>query len=333
MKNVPSRAAQWTPGSVTARRSRTILVTFAVAALLSTAVFSGLNGIAAKVLYRDAHFDAFGLLAARGAWTLPLAAALAWIARPERMPSAADWWRLSLLAFCYGPMACGFIALGAQYTSGAHLSILLSLAPPLTAVAGAALLGERVDRLRVLALAIGVGGAVLLASTRSSTGSSLTGDLLLIVTLAGVAMMFVLIRRLAPHYNVIFLTGIYGVMAMTEILFMGILGGGASSMVRVWQSSPTALWFFGVLVLGMSTCVPIAQTYAMRTIGAGTASMLSSYGALIVGLVASVVILHERIEPAGMLAATLIALSIGLALVPTREPKSSEAAIPAEATP
>jgi drug/metabolite transporter (DMT)-like permease len=171
----------------------------AVAALLVTAVFAGLNGVSMKLLYRDSHFDAFGLLAARGVWTVPLMATLAWIARPAQMPGAADWWRILLLSLCYGPLACGFVALGAQYTSGAHVAILLSAAPPVTAVIGAALLGERVDRLRIFALAIGLAGAVLLATTRSSTGSGLLGDLLLVVTLCGVAMMFVLVRRLAPH--------------------------------------------------------------------------------------------------------------------------------------
>lgn len=294
---------------------------FAVALLLLTAVFGGLNGISSKALYRDAHFDAFGLLAARGIWTLPLAATLAWIARPDRMPSAADWWKIVALAFCYGPMACGFIALGAQYTSGAHLSVLLSLAPPLTAVVGAFVLGERVNRLRVLALAIGVAGAVLLATTRSASGSSVTGDLLIVVTLAGVSGIFVLIRRLAPYYNAIFLTGIMGTIAMVEISIMGILGGGAPAISRVWQDVPTALWFFGILVIGMSTLTPIAQAYAMRRVTSGTASMLSSYGGLIVGLIASVLVLHEQITLSGIASAALIALSIGLAL---RRPSTAE---------
>src|SRR6202021_2704139 len=116
----------------------------------------------------DAHFDAFGLIAARGAWTFPIFALLAYLARPERPLGAAEWRRFLAIGFCYGPIACGFLALGAQYTSGAHVSLLFSLAPPLTAVIGGVLLRERVDRLRLISLGIGLSGAAILAFTRST---------------------------------------------------------------------------------------------------------------------------------------------------------------------
>ena len=51
---------------------------------------------------------------------------IAYLARPEILPGPADLRRFALLGFCYGPLACGFLALGAQYTSGAHVSLLFS---------------------------------------------------------------------------------------------------------------------------------------------------------------------------------------------------------------
>src|SRR6202042_3057541 len=116
---------------------------FAVLAILTGAIFWGMNGIASKLLYRDANFDAFGLIAARGAWPFPIFPPLASLPRPDRPLAAAEWRRFIAIGFCYGPIACGFLALGAQYTSGAHVSLLFSLAPPLTAVLGGGLPRQR----------------------------------------------------------------------------------------------------------------------------------------------------------------------------------------------
>jgi drug/metabolite transporter (DMT)-like permease len=291
---------------------------FAVIAVLTAAVFWGLNGIASKLLYRDAHFDALGLIAARGVWSLPIFLTMAYAARPERLPGAADLRRLGMLGFCYGPIACGFLALGAQYTSGAHVSLFFSLAPPLTAVLGAAMLRERINALRALALAIGLAGAVLLATTRSATGSSLLGDALLIVQISGIAGSLVLTRSFGRRYSAVFLTGVFGSIGMAGIAFAGILGGGAHTILDVWRDPATALWFFGEIVLGLSIYSQVAQAYALRALGAGTTAVLASYGSLIVGLVAAIVILHERLAPAGIVAGMLMAVSLGLALVPVR---------------
>jgi drug/metabolite transporter (DMT)-like permease len=304
--------------SMTVRRSTALRTSFAVLAVLSAAVFWGLNGIASKLLYRDAHFDALGLVAARGTWSFPIFVAMAYLGRPARMPDAGDLRRFAALGLCYGPIACGFLALGAQYTSGAHVSLLFSLAPPLTAVLGGLLLRERVDRLRVVALTIGLAGAILLASTRSATGSGLAGDLLLMVQITGIALSIVLTRSFGRRYNAFFLTGCYGAIGMAALAIAGFVGGGASTIVQTWRDPATAWWFFGEIVLGLSIYGQVAQSYALRALGAGTTAVLAAYGSLIVGLIGALTILHERIAPAGYVATALVAVSLGLALVPVR---------------
>jgi drug/metabolite transporter (DMT)-like permease len=181
-------------------------------------------------------------------------------------------------------------------------------------VVGGVLLRERVDRLRVVALAIGLAGAVLLASTRSATGSSLGGDLLCMVQLVGIAFAVVITRSLALRYNALFLTGVFGTLGMAGIAIIGMAAGGAPTIVQTWRDPETAVWFFGEIVLGLSIYSQFAQSYALRVLPAGTTAMLSSYGSLIVGLAGAIVILHERLAPAGIVAAVLIAISLGLAI-------------------
>ena len=257
------------------------------------------------------------MLAARGVWTLPIFVLLAVVARPEQLPTANDWRRILALGLCYGPVACGFLALGAQYTSGAHISLLFSLAPPLTAVVGAFLLRERVEPVRVLALAIGLGGAILLASTRSASGSSPLGDLCMLAQILGITGTFVITRSLGRRYNALFLSGLYGAIGMLGILVIGVLGGGAGGIVRALEDPVTALMFFGEIVIGLSVYSQVAQSYALRALAAATASVVASYGSLVVGVVGALVFLHERISLPGIVAGAMIAIALALALVPT----------------
>src|ERR1700722_15986623 len=105
--------------SMTVRNSTALRTTFAALAIFSAAVFWGGNAIASKILYEpeNTHFDAPGLFVARAAWSLPLFLIIALLARPKQAPSRTDWLCLAGVGICFGPGACGFLALAAQYTS------------------------------------------------------------------------------------------------------------------------------------------------------------------------------------------------------------------------
>src|ERR1700678_3415684 len=177
--------------SMTARNSTALRTTFAYFAIFSATVFWAGNAIASKILYEPAgaHFDAPGLFVARAAWTLPLFLLIALLARPKQAPSSTDWLYLIGIGIAFGPGACGFLALAAQYTSGAHVVLLMSLTPPATAVLAGIALRERVDGVRIAALTIGIAGALLLTFTQSATGSTVFGDLLELVQVASYAAM------------------------------------------------------------------------------------------------------------------------------------------------
>src|ERR1700733_10835223 len=107
---------------MTARNSTALRTTFALLAIFSAAVFWGGNAIASKILYlpAGAHFDAPALFKTYATWALPLFFLMAVLARPKQPPSRADWLLLAGTGVAFGPGACGFLALAAQYTSGAH---------------------------------------------------------------------------------------------------------------------------------------------------------------------------------------------------------------------
>jgi drug/metabolite transporter (DMT)-like permease len=286
-------------------------------AVLSAAVFWAGNGIGSKILFRPdgAHFDAVGLFTARAAWSLPIFLVLAWAGRPDRPPSRADWLRIIGLGLAFGPGACGFLALGAQFTSGAHIMLLMTLVPAVTAALGAIVLGERISRMQIAALVLGIAGTALLTLTHSTSGSSLKGDLLELVQVFALAIMFVLTRTLGRRYSPIFITGANCAIGMTALLAIGTLLGRIGSVTQPLTNDPSTLgWFFGEIVIGLSVYSQFAQAYALRTLDAGTFSLMISYATLVVGLIGSVWLLGEQIAPTGYAAGLLLAIALGLSL-------------------
>jgi drug/metabolite transporter (DMT)-like permease len=317
--------------SMTKRNSTALRTSFALFALFSAAFFWGGNAIASKILYRPdgAHFDAFSLVVARAVWSLPLFLALAWFARPDRPPARADWWRLIATGICFGPGACGFMAYAAQDTSGAHVVMLMSLSPPLTAVVSAFVLRERVDAARIVALAIGIAGAALLSLTHSGSGSSVKGDVIELFQVVFFSLMFVFTRGLGTRYSPFFVSGTYGAIAMIAVALAGLASGRIvdCALLPFASGSGTLWWFFGEIVIGLSIYGQTAQAYALRTLGAGITSLLSAYGTLIVGVAGAVVLLGERLSPLGYAAAGLLALALAVGLLPA--PRSGGATAPA----
>jgi drug/metabolite transporter (DMT)-like permease len=306
---------------MTVRNSTALRTTFALFAIFSAAVFWGGNAIASKILYRpDAHFDAQALFVARAAWSLPLFFLMAVLARPKTAPTRREWLLLIGTGIAFGPGACGFLALAAQYTSGAHVVLLMGLTPAVTAVIGALVLRERVDAIRIAALGVGIAGAVLLTVTRSATGSTVFGDLLELVQVLAYSTMFVLTRALGKRFSAFFVSGTYGTVGMALLALFGLLTGrlGPAVTLTLVPNPSTLWWFFGEIVIGLSIYGQTAQAFALRYLPAGTTSIVSSYGTLVVGVVGALVLLGETIAPSGGIAGILLAVALALALVPVR---------------
>ena len=316
--------------SMTERNSTALRTTFALLAIFSAAVFWGGNAIASKILYRPgANFDGVELFVARAAWSLPLFLVMALLARPKHRIERRDWWLLIGTGIAFGPGACGSLALAAQYTSGAHVVLLMSLTPPVTAVIGGLVLRERIDAIRVVALVIGIIGAVLLTATRSAAGSTIFGDLLELIQVVAYSTMFVLTRALGKRFSAFFVSGTYGTVGMGLLALFGAFSGrlGPSIALTLGPNPSTLWWFFGEIVIGLSIYGQTAQAFALRYLPAGTTSLISSYGTLAVGVAGAVLLLGETIAPSGYFAGALLAISLALALVPVR---SKPGALPAD---
>jgi drug/metabolite transporter (DMT)-like permease len=189
-------------------------------------------------------------------------------------------------------------------------------------VIAAVALRERVDAIRIVALSVGIAGAVLLTMTRSATGSTVFGDLLELVQVASYSAMFVLTRALGARFSAFFVSGTYGAIGMGLLVLFGLATGRLESSIAqtLVPNANTLWWFFGEIVIGLSIYGQLAQAFALSRLSAGTTSIISAYGTLAVGVVGAVILLHESIAPSGYIAGALLAVALALALVPVRKP-------------
>jgi len=297
----------------------------ALAALLSS-VFFGLNAIACKILFAptaEGHFDPESLFVARGFWSLPLFFALAVATMPRSHPRLSRK-TLGLLALCglaYGPGTIALSTIGASKTSAAHAVLLLSLLPPLASVLAALLLRERLPAVRIIAIVIGVIGAVLLTSSRSGAGATLAGDLLIGGFIFAWAILTTGIRKLDTSLPPLFVAGVFGVVGCVLLAIIGFAAGRSDAILIPLNhfDATTIIWFDVELVLLLALVGQILQSITLRTLSVAMGAALMSYGSIAAGLAASIILLGERLTIGEVLAGGFLVIALGLSIVPTTE--------------
>ena len=221
--------------SMTVRNSTALRTTFAVLAIFSAAVFWGGNAIASKILYQPggAHFDAPGLFVARAAWSLPLFLLMAFLARPKRPPSRADW---LLLAGNGRRVRTGRLRLPRPGRAIHQRRARRAADEPFTAGHGrhrraAAARTRRCDphrraRRRASPARCCSPSRVRRPDRRSSATCSNS------CKSRSYSMMFVLTRALGKRYSAFFVSGTYGVIGMGLLVLFGLVSGRLCAVDR-----------------------------------------------------------------------------------------------------
>ena len=293
----------------------------AVAAALASAVFFGLNAVASKFLFGpNGGFDGTSLFVARGFWSIPLFLLLALAARPRPFPK----WSLrdaGLFAFCglmYGPGTNALSSLGASRTSAAHAVLLLSLFPPLAALLAAWALGEKLSKLRIAGIMIGVLGAAVLSLSKGGDSSSVLGDCLIAAFILTWALLTLGIRRLDSAYPPLFVVGVFGTLGGVMLVAVGIgLGRVDAILIPIRHADATTfIWFDLELVLFLSLIGQLLQSVALRSLNVALVVALTSYGSIAAGMAASVVLLGERLSVPEIVAGCLLVGALMISLTP-----------------
>jgi chloramphenicol-sensitive protein RarD len=300
--------------------------------VLLTGLGWGLLGPASKVLYaaQPGVWNGITVSVARAAWALPVflfMLAPAWRVSPPRL-DGKRWAAVVVAGLVFGLVVSVVFTIAAQYTSVAHISFLVGLAPVTNTAVAALVFRTALDRRQWIALALGVVGVALLAATHSSDKSAFLGDLLLVVWLASFAAYACLLRVVGTRMNGVMTMSLIGTISMTALLLPGIALGYGGAIAHAADAPATGWWFFGEIVLGSTVIAQTTFAAAVRRLGVSVATIGVEYTALAVGVAMSL-LLHEAWTPLTVIGGLVLCCALAVTFVPVPWLGTREARTPA----
>jgi drug/metabolite transporter (DMT)-like permease len=281
-------------------------------ALLITNIFFAINFTAVKFLINGGFLQSFGLNLIR----VGVTSILLWILflfKPQKKPiQRKDYGRLFLCAITGIAINQLFFIKGLSLTYSIHASLLLLTTPILITFIAAWLLKERINSLKIIGLALGIAGAMLLILSKNKTGNPsdvLLGDIFIILNAISYTFYFVLVKPLMKEYNPIAILR----MIFTIGFFM-ILPFCFNEFVAInWQMYSTKEFFIlGLIVFGGTFIAYLFNIYGIKVLGASTAGSYI-YSQPILAAIIAIIFLGEELATYKLLAGALIFSGVYLA--------------------
>ena len=276
----------------------------AYAALVLAALCSGISTATTK--YALDRFTATDLLVVE----LTVATTALW-ALPRVRRSARSGFRRGylLLGLLEPGLAYALFNFGLERTSAADAAVLVSLESVVIAIFAAAFLGERLSRSLGLGVALGVGGAALLAAHEAHRGASLVGDALVVAGVIAAAGYSVVARRVAPGEEAAVVTA-YQLLAALAVAGL-IWASTAESAGSVTFSRASLLpWVAAVATGLLGSAIPfLLYTFAVARLPAARTGVPLNL-IPVFGVASAVVLLNERLVTAQLLGAGLVLVGL-----------------------
>ncbi len=240
-------------------------------ALFATNLFFALNFTTVKYLINGGFIKPFGLNLIR----VGVTAFLLWILylfNPHKsFIKKKDYVRFLLCAVTGVAINQLAFIKGLSLTYSIHASLLLLITPILITFIAAWVLKERLTNNKLLGLALGIAGAMvlILAKDRSGNpGNVFLGDLLIIVNAVFYTFYFVLVKPLMLNYNpVAVLRNVF------TVGFFIILPFCWTEFAQInWQSyGPKEFTNLALIAIPGTFCAYLFNIYGIKNLGASTA--------------------------------------------------------------
>jgi drug/metabolite transporter (DMT)-like permease len=228
---------------------------------------------------------------------------------PAVRPSAADWGAFGIAAGLGQIVCMGGMTWAGVVGQASNCAILYLLIPVLSAVMAPLMLGERLTRLRKLALAIGLVG-VLVMSVKDIRDSDflasryMMGNLLMIIGCLGACFYNVYCKRLMRTFDELDVL-IYTYIATTPIgvLIVAVTEPDAvARLARLDARGWAAFAFLAVMVLALSMILFFAVLKSLPV----TVALASTYMMPVFGVVLAMLLLGERLTTLNVVGAGLV---------------------------
>ncbi len=224
--------------------------------------------------------------------------------RPSFSP--AEWRTLLIASFLGVPLQFLIQFHGLSLTTVSHASLMVGTLPVILAIGAAVFAHERMDTLGWCAVSASTLGAALIAFGRSGShatgGPTLTGDLLIVLSLS-IALFWILINKslLARHSPIV--VTVYGLVAGTLMLIPIVPAiWGLPPVHHISWHAWAALAASGVLCTATTT---LLWNWGLTKVPASQAGVLLNMEPL-VGSLLGIFLLHETLGPGAWLGGAMI---------------------------
>jgi drug/metabolite transporter (DMT)-like permease len=228
---------------------------------------------------------------------------------PTARPTAADWVRFGI-AGGLGQVVCmGGMTWAGVVGSASNCSILYLLSPVLSAAMASFMLGERLSPLRLVALAIGLVGVLVMSADSLRDADFLTsrfmkGNLLMLVGCLGACFYNVFCKRLMDTFDELdvliytYITATPVGIAIVQAVEPDAFGRLAALDARGWL----AFLFLAIMVLGLSMIMFFAVLKSLPV----TVALASTYMTPVFGVMLAMLLLGERLTPVNLLGSGMV---------------------------
>lgn len=262
-------------------------------ALFVVNLIYGLNYVVAKGLMPGS--DGGGVIAPSGFILLRIigATVLFWALfalRPQRV-TWPDLLRILGCAVFGVAINQLFFFHGLMRTSAVNSSIIMVATPILVLAMSGLLIGERITRMKLLGVALGACGAlslVFLKGEAGSLGTSLTGDLFILINASAFAVYLVLVKPLMSRYSAVTIMSwafLFGLCMVAPL-------GWRDLAAVAWPSFGMGIWLaLGFVVIMVTFVAYLLNTWALRHVNPGVVGtyiymqpvLATLFGALLAG--------------------------------------------------
>jgi len=243
----------------------------------------------------------------------PLLLPLLWWRRPGEptavRPTAGDWLQFAIAGVGGQLVAQLGMTWGSVVGQASSCAILYLLIPVITAVLASLMLGERVTRLRVACLAIGLAGVLLMSAkdlgNLSLLGHSyLLGNLLFLMGCLGASFYNVYCKGLMerfPDRDILIYSYITATVGSLPFLLWRE-PGSFQSLFRLDAAGWLAFGFLTLFVYGLSMLMLFHVLHKLPV----TVVLASTYLVPVFGVVIAMLLLGERLDPLTAIGAAVV---------------------------
>jgi drug/metabolite transporter (DMT)-like permease len=272
---------------------------------MGTNIFFAINYTAIKYIINGGFIKPFGLNIIRIAITSILLWGLYFLSPKKTIIHKKDYGRLLLCSLTGIAINQLLFIKGLSLTYSIHASLLMLTTPILITIIAAWVLKEKITIFKLIGLALGITGALVLLLNKEKTGNPsdvLLGDIFIILNAISYAVYFVLVKPLMKVYD-----SIDVIRILFTIGFFTTLPFCFTEFTQIdWQVySVKEFLILALIIFGGTFCAYLFNIYGIKILGASVAGSYI-YLQLIFAATIAIIFLGEEMAIYKLVAGVLI---------------------------